>query len=202
MTLFAPATCAWPAPGRISRSRRAHVRSVAITALPLVTPDATTQSPATRPGARPPAIPKLMIPDAPRAIAAPSAARNPELWLQITETPGPRAIPASSARQVTATTPACSDIHTPSPGAFIPKAAVTVNVRTCGKTKQQAGILQMFGDDWRRGASGQSVVLRMTHLNQKDTIVGSGGLGDVNERSNRPPLRRSGTAALRAAHAL
>jgi hypothetical protein len=131
----------------MSRSRCVQVRSVAKTPLPLVTPDATTQLPAMRPGARPPAIPKLMIPDAPRAMAASSAARNPELWLQITDTPGPRAIPASSARQVTATTPACSDIHTPLPGAFIPKAAVMVNVATCGKTKQQAGILQMFGDD-------------------------------------------------------
>src|SRR5262245_32656143 len=120
MTLFAPATYAWTAPGRISRSRCAHVRSVAITPLPLVTPDATTQSPATRPRSSPPAIPKRLTPAAPRAIAAPSAARNPELLLQITDTPGPRAMPASSARHVTATTP-CPDIRTPLPGASYPK---------------------------------------------------------------------------------
>ena len=39
-------------------------------------PDATTQSPATRSGASPPAIPKLIMPAAPRATAVSSAARS------------------------------------------------------------------------------------------------------------------------------
>ena len=48
-------------------------------ALAVLTPDATTQSPATRSGANPPAMPKLMIPEAPRAIAAPERPQAPNL---------------------------------------------------------------------------------------------------------------------------
>src|SRR5262249_44226744 len=62
------------------------------------------QSPAARWGANPPAIPKLMIPVAPRLAAASSEATSCDAWLQITATPGPSAMRASSARQVTATT--------------------------------------------------------------------------------------------------
>src|SRR5262249_35650151 len=61
-------------------------------------------SPAARWGANPPAIPKLMIPVAPRLAAASSEATSCDAWLQITATPGPSAMRASSARQVTATT--------------------------------------------------------------------------------------------------
>src|SRR5579864_2297479 len=76
-------------------------------------PDATTQSPATRSGAKAPAIPKLIMPVAPRPTALRKAAVNSKACLQRTDTPGPRAILASSARQVTATTPPRLDIDPP-----------------------------------------------------------------------------------------
>jgi len=93
-----------------------------------------------------------MIPEAPRAIAALRAARNPELWLQMTDTPGPRAIPASSARHVTATTPTCPDIRTPLPAASYPKGCRHGQRRSWRKTKQQPGILEILGDDFGIGA--------------------------------------------------
>ncbi len=59
-TIFALMAC-----GSISSNLCAHGRSVATASLPFLTRDATTQSPVTRPVASPPAIPKLMMPEAP-----------------------------------------------------------------------------------------------------------------------------------------
>jgi hypothetical protein len=66
-------------------------------------------------------------------------------------------MPASSARQVTATTPSLPDIHTPLPGAFIPKAAATVNAASLRKFHLVADMQQLFGDD--SGSERQSAKL-------------------------------------------
>src|SRR5262245_2671224 len=52
-----------------------------------------------------------MMPAAPRLAAASREATSWEAWLQITATPGPRAMRASKARQVTATTCPLVDIQ-------------------------------------------------------------------------------------------
>src|SRR5262249_35990339 len=100
----APIISACMAPGSAASSDRAHPRSVGKSPCSVLTRDATTQSPAARWGANPPAIPKLMIPVAPRLAAASSEATSCDASLQITATLGPSAMGASSARQVTATT--------------------------------------------------------------------------------------------------
>jgi hypothetical protein len=56
------------------------------------------------------AIPKLTIPTAPYSTAASREATSREAWLQITDTPGPSAMRASSEREVTAMTAALPDI--------------------------------------------------------------------------------------------
>ena len=90
------------APGSLLASSCAHFKSVAKTRSPYLTADATTQSPATSSGWSPPEIPKLMLPDTPELSVPFNAAPRRQLWLQTTDTPIPRAIRASCAREVTA----------------------------------------------------------------------------------------------------
>jgi hypothetical protein len=71
-------------------------------------------------------------------------------------------MPASSARQVTATTPSLPDIHTPLPGAFIPKAAATVNAASLRKFHLVADMQQLFEMIPARSANRQSSMRGLT----------------------------------------
>src|SRR5262245_29257195 len=93
------------APGSRSRRHRVHTRSVGKRCCPVLTAAAAIQWPAARSGTSPPAIPKLMMPETPRSTADLRAARSCNPWLQMTDTPGPRAIRASRASEVTAIMP-------------------------------------------------------------------------------------------------
>jgi hypothetical protein len=54
--------------------------------------------------------------------------------------------------------------------------------RCTEKPSYKRGFCKCLGMIWASESSKQSFVLGMTHLHRKDTIGGSGGLGDVNER--------------------
>lgn len=86
-------------------------------------------------------------------------------------------MPASSARQVTATTPSLPDIHTPLPGAFIPKAAATVNAASLRKFHLVTDMQQLFAMIPARSANHQSSMLGLTS--------GARAFGGVNEPRNR-----------------
>src|SRR5262249_5710428 len=77
---------------------------------PVRTADPTTQCPARSCGANPPAMPKLIMPAAPRLTAASRAPASCDAGLQTTATPGPSATRASSANEVTAITAPLPDI--------------------------------------------------------------------------------------------
>jgi len=89
-------------------------------------------------------------------------------------------MPASSARQVTATTPSLPNIRTPLPGAFIPKAAATVNATCLRKFHLVTDMQQLFGMIPARSANRQSSMLGLTFQQR--------GFEGVNEPRNREPL--------------